>query len=49
MYRVNYQVSNYILLGVPPCCLHAMAILPDLQLSKENKADIGTAKSVNKM
>ena len=27
-------------LGGPPCCLHAMSILPDLQLPKQNKTDI---------
>ena len=32
-------------LGVPPSCLHAMPILPDLQVPKQNKADIGTTKS----
>ena len=29
-------------LRVPLCCLHAMPILPDLQLPKQNKADIIT-------
>ena len=32
-------------LGVPPCCLHAMPTLPDLQLLKQNKADIVSTKS----
>ena len=32
-------------LGVPPCCLHAMPILPDLQLPKQNKANIVATKS----
>ena len=29
-------------LGVQPCCLHAMPILPDLQLPKQSKAHIVT-------
>ena len=31
-------------LGVPPCCQHGMPILPDLQLPKQNKADIGSVQ-----
>ena len=44
-----HQVSNYVFVnydfGVPPFCLHAMPILPDFQLPKQNKADIVTTKS----
>ena len=36
-------------LGVPPCSLYGMPILPDLQLPKQNKADKVSAKSVIKM
>ena len=32
-------------LGVPPCFLYSLPILPDLQLPKQNKADIFTTKS----
>ena len=31
-------------LGVPPCCQHAMPILPDLQLPQQNKADTELGK-----
>ena len=50
MYRVTYQVSDYILffdfyLGVLLLCFHAKPILLDLQLSKHNYVDVRTTKS----
>ena len=48
-YRVTHQVSDYILLTFIweflNVFLHGMPIVSDLQLPKQNKADIRTTKS----
>ena len=41
--KIQGDPSGQRLHFVPPCCLHAMPVLPDLQLSKQNKADMVTA------
>ena len=46
-YKATHHVDDFFFvdfdMGVPPCCLHAMPILPDLQLPKQSEADIVTS------